>query len=130
MIAGVSRGRQPRPSTLTPNANHSPMQLARRGLRGEDEADDEAVQAQGLREDEDEHHADEELRLLRRRAHARVADDANRDPGGHSGEAAGEAGGEVGVAGEARVGGDATGRRRDCAMDGQSVCEWRIKGGA
>ena len=44
------------------------MQLARRGLRGEDEADDEAVQAQGLREDEDEHHADEELRLLRRRA--------------------------------------------------------------
>ena len=50
---------------------------ARRGLGGEDEADDEAVQAERLGEDEDEHHADVQLRLLRRRAHASVAHDAN-----------------------------------------------------
>merc|ERR1719197_264388 len=47
------------------------------GRRGHDQPHNEPVQSEGLREDEDEDHADEESRLLRVRTHARVADNSD-----------------------------------------------------
>mmetsp|Transcript_52137 Transcript_52137/g.135202 ORF Transcript_52137/g.135202 Transcript_52137/m.135202 type:complete len:221 (-) Transcript_52137:41-703(-) len=90
---------------------------ARRRLGGQDEADDQAVQAESLREDQDEDHADVELRLLGRRAHASVAHNADRNACSHAAEAAREASCEVRVAGERRVLRDATGRRRNAVGD-------------
>ena len=46
-------------------------------LGEEVDGDDEAVEAEDLCEDEDEDHADEEARLLRRPPHAGVAHDAD-----------------------------------------------------
>ena len=46
-------------------------------LCGEDEGDDETVEAKHLREDEDEDHAHEEPRLLGGTAHARIPHDAD-----------------------------------------------------
>lgn len=62
-----------------------------RGLFGvQEDGDDEAVQAQDLSEDEDEDHADEEAGLLGRAAHARVADDADGEACGQSGQPDGQ----------------------------------------
>ena len=91
--------------------------LARRCLGGQDEADDEAIQAKRLGEDEDQDHAHVQLGLLSRCAHARVADDADRNPGGHAAEAAREAGREMSVAGERGVLRLATSRRGDCGNE-------------
>merc|ERR1719469_869227 len=70
------------------------------GLRGQDQADDQAVQAQSLSEDKNQHHADVQLRLLRRRAHASIAHNADSDASGHATEAAREASCKVREAGE------------------------------
>eukprot|EP00444_Apocalathium_aciculiferum_P059724 CAMPEP_0183599652 /NCGR_PEP_ID=MMETSP0371-20130417/179541_1 /TAXON_ID=268820 /ORGANISM="Peridinium aciculiferum, Strain PAER-2" /LENGTH=215 /DNA_ID=CAMNT_0025811721 /DNA_START=140 /DNA_END=788 /DNA_ORIENTATION=- len=67
------------------------------------QADDEAVQAQGLGEDEDQDHADEEARLLRIRPHASIANDADGEASGQGGHANSEAGGQMGIAGVGRV---------------------------
>mmetsp|Transcript_25580 Transcript_25580/g.76206 ORF Transcript_25580/g.76206 Transcript_25580/m.76206 type:complete len:239 (+) Transcript_25580:39-755(+) len=77
-----------------------------------DQAHDQAVEAQGLREDEDEDHAHKELGLLRVRPHAGVPDDANRQARRQRAHPDREAGGEVRVAREGRVG-----RRVDLAVD-------------
>lgn len=67
-----------------------------RRLTGQDEGDDEAVQGEGLGENEDEDHDDEEFGLLRGGADARVTNDADTDACGETGEADREAGREVG----------------------------------
>ena len=59
--------------------------------------------ASGLREDEDEDHADEEAGLLRVGAHAGVAHDADGEAGGQGAHADGEAGAQVRVARVGRV---------------------------
>ncbi len=65
------------------------------GAGGEDDADDEAVEAKRLGEDEDEDHADEQLGLLRVGPDAGVADDADGEAGGEGAEPRGEPRGEV-----------------------------------
>ena len=50
-------------------------------LLGEDERNDEAIEAQGLGEDQDEDHDDEELLLLAHSAHTGVAHHTNRHAG-------------------------------------------------
>jgi len=92
-------------------AAHGLRAAARVGLGRENEANDEAVEAERLREDEDEDHADVELALLRVGAHARVANDANRNAGREPTQAAGKASRKVGEAGEGRVLRLAVGRR-------------------
>lgn len=64
-------------------------------LGGEDERHDEPVQPEDLGKDEDEDHPDEEARLLRRAAHARVAHDADGEAGCEAGQADAEASAEV-----------------------------------
>ena len=60
---------------------------AKRLCLGEEvDGDDEAVEAEDLCEDEDEDHADEEARLLRRPPHAGVAHDADGVAGRQSGQ--------------------------------------------
>lgn len=56
-------------------------------LRGEDQRDDQAVQAEHLSEDENEDHADEQTRLLRCASHARVANNADCVSGGQTAQA-------------------------------------------
>jgi len=51
------------------------------GSSGQDERDDESVEAEHFGEDENEDHADVEARLLGGAAHARVAHDADREAG-------------------------------------------------
>jgi len=89
-------------------------------LRREDEADDETVQTQRLREDQNQHHADVQLRLLGGRAHARVTDDTNRNAGGHPAETAREARRQVRVARERRVLGHPARRGLDLVGDDDS----------
>ena len=67
----------------------------RRGPRRKDQADDQAVQPEGLRKDEDEYHADVDARLQRDRPHTRVADDADRDAGRHAAQPAAQPGRQV-----------------------------------
>merc|ERR1719333_1871671 len=69
---------------------------------GHDEADDEAVEAQGLCKDEDEDHAHEQAWLLSIGAHACIANDANGESSRKGTQANGEARTQVGIA---RVGG-------------------------
>lgn len=69
----------------------------RSAARGEDDADNEAVESQRLREDKDEDHAGEQLGLLGVSAHAGVADDADGHAGGEAREAARQTRGEVRV---------------------------------
>ena len=59
------------------------------------DGDDEPVQTQDLCENEDEDHAHEEPRLLRRPSHAGVAHDADRVARGQAREADGQAGAQV-----------------------------------
>mmetsp|Transcript_52603 Transcript_52603/g.135781 ORF Transcript_52603/g.135781 Transcript_52603/m.135781 type:complete len:214 (+) Transcript_52603:173-814(+) len=73
------------------------------GSRGNDQTNDQAVQAQCLRKDEYEDHANEELRLLRVRPHARVTHDADGQARGQGAHANGEASAEVRVARVGRV---------------------------
>mmetsp|Transcript_21718 Transcript_21718/g.57972 ORF Transcript_21718/g.57972 Transcript_21718/m.57972 type:complete len:262 (+) Transcript_21718:224-1009(+) len=74
---------------------------------------DQAVQAEGLGEDEDEDHADEQTLLLGVGAHARVAHDADGQAGREGAHADREPGGEVRVS---EVGG-VPGRGRHLAVD-------------
>jgi len=90
---------------------------ARRGFRGQDETNDQAVQAERLSENQDEHHADVQLGLLRRSTHASVTNDANSNASGHTAEAASEASGKVRIAGERRVLRHSPRRRRDAVRD-------------
>lgn len=101
---------------------------ARAGLGGEDQPNNQTVQAERLREDEDEHHADVELRLVSRGAHAGVADDANGNASREARKAAGEAARQVREALEEGVFGDATLRRRDCAPGDGEGAEWGERG--
>ena len=69
---------------------------AKRLCLGEEvDGDDEAVEAEDLCEDEDEDHADEEARLLRRPPHAGVAHDADGVAGRQSRQAHREARAEM-----------------------------------
>merc|ERR1719183_1364997 len=52
------------------------------GRRGDDETNDEAIEAQSLCKDEDEDHAHKELWVACIRPHTRVADNANGKTGG------------------------------------------------
>eukprot|EP00964_Phaeocystis_antarctica_P147577 scaffold114228_cov48-Phaeocystis_antarctica.AAC.1 len=76
---------------------------ARALVAGHDEADDEAVEPEGLSEDEDEHHAHVHLRLHRDGTHARVAHDADGDAGGEAAHAAAQAARQVREAGVGTV---------------------------
>ena len=65
---------------ITPGTRSSPGESLSAGslcLGEEVDGDNEPVQAQDLGEDEDQDHADEEPRLLRRPPHAGVAHDAD-----------------------------------------------------
>ena len=64
-------------------------------LGEEVDGDDEAVEAEDLCEDEDEDHADEEARLLRRPPHAGVAHDADGVAGRQSRQAHSQTGTQV-----------------------------------
>mmetsp|Transcript_93007 Transcript_93007/g.139605 ORF Transcript_93007/g.139605 Transcript_93007/m.139605 type:complete len:216 (+) Transcript_93007:34-681(+) len=75
------------------------------GGAGHHQAHDEAVQAQGLSEDEDQDHTHEQARLLRIRTDACVAHDANRKACCQGAHADREASTQVSVAGIGRVGG-------------------------
>eukprot|EP00230_Micromonas_polaris_P005773 CAMPEP_0117644168 /NCGR_PEP_ID=MMETSP0802-20121206/10837_1 /TAXON_ID=38833 /ORGANISM="Micromonas sp., Strain CCMP2099" /LENGTH=465 /DNA_ID=CAMNT_0005449391 /DNA_START=98 /DNA_END=1496 /DNA_ORIENTATION=+ len=69
----------------------------RRARAREDDPHDQTVQRQGFGEDEDEQDPGEQLGLLRVRAHARVACDADGHPSREAGKTARQAGGEVRV---------------------------------
>lgn len=79
--------------------------LARTGrcFSGEDERDDQPVQGEGLGENEDEDHDDEQLGLLRRGTHAGVSHDPDTDPGSQSRKTIGQARCEMCKAEEVRV---------------------------
>ena len=68
---------------------------ARRSLGEEEQRDDEAVEAEHFGEDQDENHADEQTRLLRGAADARVADDADREARRQSRQAHTQAGAQL-----------------------------------
>jgi len=72
-------------------------------LGGKDEGYDESVETKGLREDEDENHADEDPLVLSDSAHTSVTDDANGHAGGKTGEAHRETGSQVSETLEAGV---------------------------
>lgn len=75
------------------------------GLGGEDERNDQTVETQGLSEDENQNHADEQLRLLCCGAHTRVTDDADGHAGSETSETDRETRAEVSEALEVSVGG-------------------------
>lgn len=79
--------------------------LARNGgcFSGEDECDDQAIQGEGLGENEDEDHDDEELGLLSRGTYAGISNNTNTDTGGQSGQTIGQTGCEMCKAKEVRV---------------------------
>lgn len=62
---------------------------------GEDDGDDHAVETEGLTEDEDQNHADEDRLLLSVGSNTGVTDDTNGETSSEGGETASEAGGEV-----------------------------------
>mmetsp|Transcript_4463 Transcript_4463/g.10595 ORF Transcript_4463/g.10595 Transcript_4463/m.10595 type:complete len:200 (+) Transcript_4463:87-686(+) len=93
------------------------------GGRGHDQTDDQSVQAQGLGEDEDQDHADEESGLLGVGADAGVTDDADGEACCQGGHADSQTGTQVGVAGVLGVGGclhlSVDDHSRDEAVDAQ-----------
>jgi len=71
--------------------------------RGDDEADDKTIEPECLGEDEDQDHADEELRLLRIGTNSGVSHDADGQSGSEGGQAYGETSGQVCVSLVGRV---------------------------
>merc|ERR1712039_534268 len=86
----------PRPSRVVGTAQV--LALAVSGA-GHHEAHDQAVEAQGLGEDEDQDHAHEQARLLRVRADTRVAHNADRETCCQRAHAYGETSTKVRIAG-------------------------------
>ncbi len=64
-------------------------------LGGQDERDDQAVQAQDLGEDEYENHADVQTGLLGRSAHTRVSHNADGEASGQARQADAQASSQV-----------------------------------
>lgn len=72
-------------------------------LSRQDKSNNEPIKRERLRENEDENHDNEKLRLLSCSAYSCVADDTNADTGGEAGETIGKSGGEMGEAQEVWV---------------------------
>lgn len=65
-----------------------------RSLR-QDDGDDHAIETEGLSEDENEDHADEDLLLLGVGSNTSITDDTNSETSSERGETASQTGGEV-----------------------------------
>ncbi len=61
----------------------------------EDNGDDHAIETEGLTEDENKNHADEDLLLLSVGSNTSVTDDTNSETSSEGGETASQTGGEV-----------------------------------
>lgn len=75
-----------------------------RSLR-QDDGDDHAIETEGLSEDENEDHADEDLLLLGVGSNTSITDDTNSETSCERGETAGQTGGEMLVSLGISVGG-------------------------
>jgi len=89
-------------------------------LRRQDKADNETVQAERLRENQNQHHADVQLGLLGTCTYARVTNNANRNSGCHTAKTARKAGSKVREAGEGRV-------LRDAIRKGRGNCHVNVE---
>ena len=114
MKASRSAAHQQRPWIYTSPLRLSALVGSVLGLR-QNEGDNQTVQTKRLAENENQNHADKQLRLLPVRTHTGVTNNTNSKAGGQRRETARQTSGEVGKAVEARV------RRLDCNREKEKM---------